>query len=152
MPRKIIKRFILGMITGKHHLKGEKHPSRYVIAKEYYKLKVTWTSNVKEGIFLILGILSAGFGLKGFLLPNEFLDGGVTGISLLVKHITGIPLPLLLMAINIPFIILGYTQVGKGFAIKSVVAISLLALALTVINYPVITTDKLLIAVFGGFF
>tara|TARA_B100001093_G_scaffold132438_1_gene125081 strand:+ start:1721 stop:2599 length:879 start_codon:yes stop_codon:yes gene_type:complete len=109
--------------------------------------------NLLRHIFFIsLGVLSAGFGLKGFLLPNGFIDGGVTGISLLFEALTNYPLALLIVIINAPFIILGYFQIGKLFTIKSIAAISGLALALIFIDYPIITSDKLLIAVFGGFF
>ena len=107
---------------------------------------------LKSLFFITLGVIAAGFGLKGFLLPNGFIDGGVTGISLLVEALTNYPLSLLIVIINAPFIILGYFQLGKLFAIKSIVAIVGLAFALLVIDYPIITSDKLLIAVFGGFF
>jgi len=104
-------------------------------------------------IFLIIaGITSAGFGLEGFLIPNSFIDGGVTGISLLVLEVTGYSLSVLLVVINLPFIIIGAFQVNKRFAVKSILAILGLALAVHFIPYPVITSDKLLIAVFGGFF
>jgi uncharacterized membrane-anchored protein YitT (DUF2179 family) len=126
--------------------------SDYAIARQFLKLKVTAAYLVKDIIFISLGILSAGFGLKGFLLPNGFIDGGVTGISLLTEILTDYPLSLLILVINIPFIVLGYFQIGKSFAIKSVIAIVGLAFALMFIEYPVITSDKLLIAVFGGFF
>ncbi len=108
--------------------------------------------SVKDALFIIVGVLSAGLGLKSFLLPNNFLDGGVMGISLLTKFLTGIDLSLLVVAINIPFIIIAYTQVSKSFAVKTLIAIVLLAICLAVIEFPVITTDKLLIAFFGGFF
>ena len=107
---------------------------------------------LKHVFFISLGVLSAGFGLKGFLLPNGFIDGGVTGISLLFEALTNYPLALLIVIINAPFILLGYFQIGKLFTIKSIAAISSLALALIFIDYPIITSDKLLIAVFGGFF
>tara|TARA_B110000444_G_C18820276_1_gene587354 strand:+ start:1161 stop:2039 length:879 start_codon:yes stop_codon:yes gene_type:complete len=107
---------------------------------------------LKHVFFISLGVLCAGFGLKGFLLPNGFIDGGVTGISLLLEALTNYPLALLIVIINAPFIILGYFQIGKLFTIKSIAAISGLALALIFIDYPIITSDKLLIAVFGGFF
>ncbi len=106
----------------------------------------------KDIIFISLGILAAGFGLKGFLLPNGFIDGGVTGISLLFKELTDYSLSILIVVINIPFIILGYYQIDKSFVVKSIVAITGLAIALAVIDYPIITSDKLLVAVFGGFF
>eukprot|EP01136_Pigoraptor_vietnamica_P033286 Opistho-1_new@96007 len=106
----------------------------------------------KDALLVIVGVLSASFGLKGFLLPNDFLDGGVTGISLLINILTDINLPVLIIIVNLPFIWLAYTQVSKVFAIKTLIAIGLLALSLTFISFPIVTTDKLLIAVFGGFF
>ncbi len=108
--------------------------------------------SVINSIFIILGILSAGFGLKGFLLPNGFVDGGVTGISLLVNFSTKINISLLIFLINIPFIIIAYTQIGKLFAVKTLFAIAGLSLCLAFIHYPKITDDKILVAVFGGFF
>lgn len=140
--------------TFKVHLGKERveQVSDYVIAKESLKLKVTATHLIKDIIFISLGILSAGFGLKGFLLPNGFIDGGVTGISLLTEILTDYPLSILIVVINAPFILLGYFTIGKSFAIKSVLAIIGLAVTLALVNYPIITSDKLLIAVFGGFF
>ncbi|MEO9870563.1 YitT family protein [Ekhidna sp.] len=126
--------------------------SDITIARQSIEVKDQLLRWVKELLFLSLGILSAGFGLKGFLLPNDFIDGGVTGISLLTRVITGYPLPILIVIINIPFIILGYFQIGKSFVFKSILAIVGLAFALAFIEYPTITSDKLLVAVFGGFF
>lgn len=115
-------------------------------------MKLKMKSLLKHVFFISSGVLFAGFGLKGFLLPNDFIDGGVTGISLLFEALTNYPLALLIVIINTPFIILGYFQIGRLFTIKSIAAISGLALALIFIDYPIITSDKLLIAVFGGFF
>ncbi len=103
-------------------------------------------------VLIILGILSAGMGLKGFLLSSRFIDGGVTGISMLLADVAGWPLSLWLIIINLPFIALGYRQVGKTFAVKSALAIAGLAVCLVVVKYPDVTSDKLLTAVFGGFF
>lgn len=106
-----------------------------------------------KDVFLITcGIISACFGLKSFLMPNGFIDGGVTGISLLVSTLTKFELSYLIIVINIPFVILGYKQIGKGFAIKTAIAILTLAVALVVIPFQPITHDKLLIAFFGGLF
>jgi len=101
---------------------------------------------------ILLGIFSAGFGLKGFLLSSRFIDGGVTGISMLLSNVLGFPLSILLLVINIPFIALGYRQVGIKFAIKSALAIAGLSLCLAFVKYPDVTPDKLLTAIFGGFF
>jgi uncharacterized membrane-anchored protein YitT (DUF2179 family) len=103
-------------------------------------------------VLIVLGILSAGLGLKGFLLSSHFIDGGVTGISMLLSTLLGWPLSVLILVINLPFIALGYRQIGRAFAIKSTLAIAGLALCLAFVKYPDVTPDKLLTAVFGGFF
>jgi len=114
--------------------------------------KITARAEIINLFFIFLGIVSAGFGLKSFLLPNGFIDGGITGISLLVSNLTGMKLSVLLLVLNIPFILMGYNQIGKGFAIKTTVGILGLAICLATVNYPAMTADKLLVAVFGGFF
>ena len=101
---------------------------------------------------IVLGVFSAGFGLKGFLLSSHFIDGGVTGVSMLLATVLGLPLSILILLINIPFIALGYRQIGLQFAIKSTLAIAGLSLCLAFVKYPDVTPDKLLTAVFGGFF
>ncbi|HLK27665.1 MAG TPA: YitT family protein [Puia sp.] len=125
---------------------------RYRRAKKAWRRKVFSIRAIKDAILLIAGIFSAGFGLESFLLPNKFIDGGVTGISLLLSEITKYPLALFLIIVNIPFVFLGFRQIGKWFGIKTVLAIIGLALCITFVHYPVITSDKLLVAVFGGFF
>lgn len=94
----------------------------------------------------------ASIGLKCFLLPSHFLDGGAMGVSLLLKIQTGYDLSVLIVLINLPFIILGARQISLQFGIKSSLAIIALALVVHLIEFPVVTVDKLLIAVFGGFF
>jgi len=106
---------------------------------------------LKEFFLIILGILIAGFGLKSFLIPNGFIDGGITGISLLISFLTPLSAPILIFVLNIPFMFLARRQVGTIFAIKTFLAILGLSLCLIFIQYPVITSDKLLVAVFGGF-
>lgn len=114
--------------------------------------KIKITRAVKDTVFVTLGVLSATLGLKGLLLPNGFLDGGVMGISLLVNATTDVNLSVMIVVINFPFIIIGYTQVSKIFAIKTLVAIVALSVTLAFIHFPLITDDKLLISFFGGFF
>lgn len=127
-------------------------PSRYREAKSQYRTRKVFILNLKDSLLIIVGILSAGFGLKSFLLPNNFIDGGATGISLLLTKITGLPIYLLILLVNIPFILFGYQQIGKNFTVKTITAIAGLALCLALVEYPIVTNDKLLVAVFGGFF
>ena len=122
------------------------------LSREIEIFKVNIRHFVRDSIFVLIGIISAGFGLKGFLLPNSFIDGGAMGISLLISETTYISLSILIVAVNFPFVILGFSQIGKQFAFKSIVAIIGLALIVHFVPYPLITSDKLLIAVFGGFF
>lgn len=126
--------------------------SSYRKARRYQIWRSKILHEFKDAALILIGVLSAGFGLKGFLLPNDFVDGGATGISLLINTITDTSLSLLLILVNIPFIILGYQQIGKTFVIKTAFAVGMLALVVAIFPYPVITSDKLLISVFGGFF
>jgi len=107
---------------------------------------------LKEILLILAGVTSACFGLKSFLMPSHFIDGGVTGISLLLSTLTGWKLSYLIAIINIPFVILGYRQIGKTFALKTAIAIIALSVALIVLPFQPITHDKLLIAFFGGLF
>ena len=147
---KLIIRFVLN-----EKYKGKpdsKTYSKYDIDKGLYEFRLIVKDFIRDVFLIILGIVSAGFGLKGFLLPNTFLDGGATGISLLLTALFDIPLSFLIIVINLPFIVLGYKIIGKQFAIKTMLAIIGLAIAIAFIPYPEITNDKLLISVFGGFF
>jgi len=105
-----------------------------------------------NALLIVMGILCAGMGIKGFLLSSHFIDGGVTGVSMLLATVLGYPLSILIPLINLPFIALGYRQIGGKFALKSTLAIAGLSLCLAYVNYPDVTPDKLLTAVFGGLF
>lgn len=107
---------------------------------------------IKDTLLMTAGAFSAAVGLECFLVPNKLLDGGVTGISLLIAELWGLNLPMLILLINIPFIVLGYRQVSKAFALKAFCAILGLVLILQFTHFPIISHDKLLIAAFGGFF
>lgn len=107
---------------------------------------------LQDTVLILLGILSAGFGLKGFLLSSHFIDGGVTGVSMLLSATLGWPLSVLIIVINLPFIALGFKQIGKAFAFRGMLAIAGLGLVLAFVKFPDVTPDKLLTAVFGGFF
>ncbi|MCP9236645.1 YitT family protein [Lewinella sp. JB7] len=110
------------------------------------------TDQLTDGLFICLGVLSAAFGLKGLLLPSQFIDGGVTGVCLLLANSLGWSLPVLLVVINVPFLMLARVVIGRTFAIKTAIAIGLLAIAVGAINFPFLTEDRLLVAIFGGFF
>ncbi|MGB7209853.1 MAG: YitT family protein [Pyrinomonadaceae bacterium] len=112
----------------------------------------TFLTELKNASLITIGIFSAAFGLKGFLLSSRFIDGGVTGISMLVSEVMGVPLALLILLINLPFVAIGYRQIGPKFAVKSAFAIAGLSLCLFLVNFPDVTPDKLLTAVFGGLF
>lgn len=108
--------------------------------------------SLRSLLLITLGAVSAFVGLKGFLLPNHLIDGGATGISILISYGTPIPLPVLILLINIPFIFLGWRQVGLGFALRASGGILVLSVLLSLWTLPTFTDDRLLIAVFGGFF
>ncbi|TMM31427.1 YitT family protein [Polaribacter aestuariivivens] len=99
---------------------------------------------------IFIGIVLASIGLKTFLLPNGFLDGGVTGIAILVKTQVNISMSILLVLFSIPFLILGYYTVSKRIVIKSIISILGLALFIHFENFQTVTDDKLLISIFGG--
>jgi uncharacterized membrane-anchored protein YitT (DUF2179 family) len=103
-------------------------------------------------LFVVAGIFSAAMGLKGFLLSSNFIDGGVTGVSMLLSKTTRLPLAVLLPLVNLPFVAVGYHQMGRAFALRSVLGIAGLAAVLAFIPFPDVTPDLVLTAVFGGFF
>jgi uncharacterized membrane-anchored protein YitT (DUF2179 family) len=105
-----------------------------------------------DAMLIFLGIFLTGLGLKGFLMSSHFIDGGVIGISMLLSRVLGIQLPFLILLINLPFIALWNRQPDKKFALKSILAIAGLAICIAVVHFPNVTSDKLLTAVFGGFF
>jgi uncharacterized membrane-anchored protein YitT (DUF2179 family) len=109
----------------------------------------------REALNLLLiaaGVLCAGMGLKGFLFSSHFIDGGVTGVSMLLAKVTPLPLAIWLPLVNVPFIALGYRHLGRAFALRSVLAIGALAAVLATMPFPDVTHDSLLTAVFGGVF
>ena len=116
------------------------------------RLRTQILNETKDGFQILLGIVSAGFGLKSFIIPAGFIDGGVTGISLLTSRETTLSLSILIILFNIPFLLLGWRQISREFSIKSIAAIIILALVVNLVPYPAITDDKILVSIFGGFF
>lgn len=100
--------------------------------------------------YIIIGVFCAAIALEAFMLPNKFLDGGVTGIAILINLNFGVNLNLLLVLINIPFLWIGWKKIGKTFAVQSTFSVILLTVVLEFMEIAPITDDKVLIAVFGG--
>jgi len=124
----------------------------YEIAKSLRQVRISILLFSRDVIFMALGVLSAAFGLESFLLPSKFIDGGITGISLLSSILSGFPLPVFLLFLNLPFVLLGSKTISRQFAIKTIICISSLAIVIATVHFPEVTHDKLLVAVFGGFF
>ena len=99
---------------------------------------------------IALGVAIATVGLKAFLLPNGFLDGGVTGIAILLEVLTGWPVTLTLPLLSVPFLGLAYATVARRIFYKSIASILALVIALALVEVPTLTDDRLLIAIFGG--
>jgi uncharacterized membrane-anchored protein YitT (DUF2179 family) len=134
-----------------HFTSAEKY-SAFELAKGFRELKIISLAWLKDFFLIALGIGSAAFGLESFLLPSKFIDGGATGISLLISELSDLPLSVILVLVNIPFLVLGLNSVSRQFAIKASLAIVGLALVIATVHFPQITNDKLLVSVFGGFF
>jgi uncharacterized membrane-anchored protein YitT (DUF2179 family) len=147
-----INHIINSIIVGANNNVNGQPISRFRIAKHFKQLKISIRVGISNFVLICLGILSAAFGLEGFLIPNGFIDGGATGLSLLSYKLTQVPFGILLLVINFPFLLLAYRIIGADFTVKAGLSIIGLALAASNIHFPQITNDKLLVAVFGGFF
>ena len=112
----------------------------------------TVSRELRNCALIVTGILSAGLGIHGFLLTSNLIDGGVTGVSMLLSEVTGWPLSVLIPIVNAPFIVVGYRHLGAAFALRSSLAIAGLSLTLAFVHFPTVTNDRVLDAVFGGFF
>ena len=107
---------------------------------------------LQDMLYIFFGALFAGFALKSFLVPNDFFDGGVTGISLLLHELYGWNIAIVIVLANVPLIIMGAFMMNRTFAVKSIIGISVLGLLLAFFPYPALHYDKLLVSTFGGFF
>ena len=121
---------------------------------KYKNDKVDWKKvlDVRNLLQIAIGISLAVLAMKGFMIPNRFLDGGITGISILLYEIFHINISLLVTMLNAFFIYLGYKRIGKTFAVQTSIAVFLLSIGLFFVHITPITNDKLLIAIFGGLF
>ena len=122
------------------------------MSRKYKHDRLEWNKvwNLKSFLHILVGISLATFAMKGFMIPNRFLDGGVTGISILLHEMFHINISILVVLLNIIFIYLGYKKISKTFAVQTTIAVILLSLALLFINIKPVTSDRLLIAIFGG--
>ncbi|MDO9258069.1 MAG: YitT family protein, partial [Bacteroidales bacterium] len=122
------------------------------MGKKYKSDFVNWDNvlNPKSLLQIFIGSGMAVFAMKGFMIPNQFMDGGVTGISILLHEISHIPVSVFIFVFNLPFIYLGYKRIGKTFAVQTSIAVILLTIGLIFVDLKSVTDDKLLIAIFGG--
>ncbi|WP_338452422.1 YitT family protein [Niallia oryzisoli] len=108
-------------------------------------------SVIKRALFITIGAVIMGYGLEAILIPNNMIDGGVTGLSMLLSHITPINLSIFLVVLNLPFFFLGYKQIGKTFAFSMLYGIVALSIATSFMHHvKPIVHDELLAVVFGG--
>lgn len=106
---------------------------------------------IKRISFIIIGAILMGVGLEEFLVPNQILDGGIVGISIILSHLTGWKMGGIIFLLNIPFFYIGYKQIGKTFALSTLLGITVLSITTTLLHdVPVFTDDLLLATVFGG--
>lgn len=119
--------------------------------KTGHQSATVWNKLVR-GLAVIVGAFITAYGLETVLIPNNVSDGGVTGLSIVGMELMGLPLGVLIAVLNIPFVFLGYKQIGKSFAINSVLGIASLAVGTILMHHmkPIIEGDTLLITVVGG--
>ena len=115
-------------------------------------MKIQLPHWLRDILYTVTGILFSGFALKSFLVPNNFFDGGVTGMSLLIHVLYHVNIAYVIIIANIPFIVMGGLQINLAYAIKTSAAVIGLGLCLVYLPYPEVTQDKLLVSIFGGVF
>lgn len=143
--------------TAKQELETKKRQNLEIIEDKMKAVRKRIEQNnisesVKDFFMISIGVLIAGIALKGFLVPNHFFDGGMTGLSLLVHELYHVNLGIVIVLMNLPLIAIGYFTVGKKFAFKTLFAVVLLGVVLTLLPAIPMTSDKLLISIFGGVF
>jgi len=139
--------------SAKKILNSRKHLNIKKLSQHHHeKTKLAKDFSFADILLMIFGVATAGFALKGFLVPNQFFDGGITGISLLIHEIYHINLAFVIIAVNAPLIVMSAYVASRNFAIKTLICIIMLALCLFLVPYPTITNDFLLVSIFGGFF
>lgn len=113
--------------------------------------KLTKTKLIKRILFIFLGAALVSVGLEIFLVPNNIIDGGIVGISIITSHLAGLPIGLFLFILNLPFLVIGYKQIGKTFALSTLFGVTVMSIGTSLLHpVPSLTEDPLLAAVFGG--
>lgn len=108
-------------------------------------------TTVSRVVLMVLGSIFASIGLEIFLIPNSIIDGGVTGISIMASHLTKLPLGVFILILNLPFLIVGYKQIGKTFALSTLFSVICLSIGVSILHpIPGLTHDILLATIFGG--
>ena len=106
---------------------------------------------VRRAFFIALGAFIVAVGLEVFLVPNKIIDGGITGVSIMLEHLTGIELGYYLFFLNLPFFIFGYRTIGRTFAFSTRFGIIVLSASTFLLHHSEpLTHEPLLAAIFGG--
>lgn len=107
--------------------------------------------NFSRVLFMILGSILAAMGLEIFLIPNNIIDGGITGISIMASYLTSVQLGVFIFIFNLPFVIIGYRHIGKTFALSTIFSVICFSIGVTLLHpVPGVTQDTLLATIFGG--
>lgn len=118
---------------------------------EYMKIPRKALKTIKKYALLFIGAVIASVGLEIFLIPNQVIDGGVVGISIMLGYLTNLPIGLFIFFLNVPFLTFGYKQIGKSFALATFFSITVLSIMVSLLHpIPGLTKDLLLATVFGG--
>ncbi|MDQ0197846.1 YitT family protein [Neobacillus ginsengisoli] len=122
-----------------------------ILTERIQHRRLTKSRILQRVLLITLGAVLMAVGLEIFLVPNNVIDGGITGISIMLSYITGWKLGIFLFLLNIPFFFIGYKQIGKTFALSTLYGIIVLSIATTLLHpVPAFTQDILLATVFGG--
>jgi len=115
------------------------------------RFKKQRTKTIFSFVMLTVGAIIAAYALESLLIPNTILDGGVTGISIIISKLFKIPVSILVLLLNIPFVYVGYKNLGRGFLIRAVYSMVLFSIFLSIFQYFIPMTEQMLLAtVFGG--
>lgn len=152
------------LVSHRYHTKTaitEREPKKQLTIQQLKKTmeanntslsKLSFSEKIQDALFILFGVVFASFALKNFLVPNHFFDGGITGLSLLTHEFYHFNLAIIIILFNLPLIVISYFSVGKSFAVKTFLSVLLLGACLYFLPLYALTSDKLLISIFGGVF